>query len=296
MPATARDRRNVSSRPGSTGQLSCSLKLRSTLLCLLLLMFTAGNAQVKAPSSSREPAKKQRTGINRALVIGVSSYQHIDSLRFADDDAVEFAGYLLQNKTLQIHPDNLILLTNEKARSGDILAALSSLVDHSDTGDQIFFYFSGHGDVEVTEKDNMGYLLVYDTPKNNYATGGISVAMLQKIFTSISEKGVRLFMVTDACRAGHLAGGAAGVSHTAKAFSAQWKNEIKILSAQPDELSFEGKDWGDGRGVFSFYLVKGMAGYADFNKDSLVTLSELEQYVGLQVSEATKYKQQPVFQ
>ncbi len=273
------------------------MRLNITILFFVLPFMAA--AQVKSPDSRRDPlsaARQTATGLSRALVIGVSSYEQIDSLRFADDDAIEFASYLVSNRQLNVLPENITLLTNEMAKSGNVLAALTGLLELSSAGDKIYFYFSGHGDVEVTDSSNKGYLLVHDTPRNNYATGGISVDMLQKLFGSITDKGVKLFIVTDACRAGHLAGGASGVQQTARSFSTQWKNEVKILSAQPDEVSYESEDWGGGRGVFSFYLVKGMAGYADFNKDSLVTLSELEQYVGLQVSEATKYQQQPIFQ
>ncbi len=234
-------------------------------------------------------------GKSRAVVIGISKYQQIDSLQFADRDAEEFASFLSGN-AWSIPKENILLLTNQHARTGDILSALSWLTDSSRMGDKVVFYFSGHGDVETIADSSKGFLLAYDSPRNNYATGAISITVLQSAFNLLIGKGVKLFLVTDACRSGHLAGGAQGIEQTAKAFSTQWRNETKVLSAQPDELSYEGKQWGDGRGVFSFFLLKGLNGYADVNKDSTITLAELEQYVGLQVAEETKFKQQPVFE
>ena len=58
-----------------------------------------------------------------------------------------------------------------------------------------------------------------------------------------------------------------------------WKDEIKILSCQPGELSLEGKQWGGGRGLFSYELINGMAGLADKNNDGIVSLRELNLYL-----------------
>ena len=256
---------------------------------LLVNMNTAAKGNIAL-------SQKKYNGVNRALVVGISQYQQIHGLEYADKDAEEFSGFLLNNPNWKIVQDHLLLLTNEKAKSGNIITSLTWLLEQSKEGDNVLFYFSGHGDVETAADIDKGFLLTYDCPKNNYITGALGVDVLQHIFTEMLEKGIRIYIVTDACRSGHLAGGAAGATQTAKAFSKQWKNETKILSSQPDEVSFEGRQWGNGRGVFSFFLIKGLNGLADLNNDSVVTLSELEQYVGLQVAEATNYKQQPVFE
>lgn len=235
-------------------------------------------------------------GISRALIVGVSQYQQIHDLQYADKDAEEFSNFLLTNPNWKLAPENLVLLTNNKATSGNIITWLTWLLYNSKDGDNVIFYFSGHGDVETTADVSRGFLLPYDCPKNNYVTGALGVDVLRNVFSEMLNKGIKVYIVTDACRSGHLAGGAAGVKQTAQAFSQQWKNETKILSAQPDEVSFEGQQWGNGRGVFSFFLMKGLSGFADLNKDSTVSLSELEQYVGLQVSEATTFRQQPIFE
>ena len=60
------------------------------------------------------------------------------------------------------------------------------------------FYFSGHGDVETTADIDKGFLLTYDCPKNNYITGALGVDVLQHIFTEMLEKGIRIYIVTDA--------------------------------------------------------------------------------------------------
>ncbi|MBK7289483.1 MAG: hypothetical protein IPI78_04075 [Chitinophagaceae bacterium] len=47
---------------------------------------------------------------------------------------------------------------------------------------------------------------------------------------------------------------------------------------------------------FSYYLINGLNGEADTNKDSTITLSELEMYVGSNVAKETGNKQQPIFE
>ena len=269
--------------------------------CLLIFCLHVAIAAYSQQESSKgviiqsTPGNKPN-GISRALIVGVSEYQHIHHLQYADKDAEEFSNFLLTNPNWKLAPENLVLLTNDKAKSGNIITWLTWLLYNSKEGDNVIFYFSGHGDVETTADMSRGFLLPYDCPKNNYVTGALGVDVLRTVFSEMLNKGIKVYIVTDACRSGHLAGGAAGVKQTAQAFSQQWKNETKILSAQPDEVSFEGPQWGNGRGVFSFFLMKGLSGFADLNKDSTVTLSELEQYVGLQVSEATKFRQQPIFE
>ncbi len=269
--------------------------------CLLIFFLSVTIAAYAQQEESKgiiinsNPGNKPKA-ISRALIVGISKYQQIHSLQYADKDAEEFSNFLLTNPNWKLAPENLVLLTNDKAKSGNVITWLTWLLNNSKQGDNVIFYFSGHGDVETTADMSRGFLLTNDSPKNNYVTGALGVDVLQRVFSEMLNKGIKVYIITDACRSGHLAGGAAGVKQTAQAFGQQWKNETKILSAQPDEVSFEGPQWGNGRGVFSFFLMKGLNGFADLNKDSAVTLSELEQYVGLQVSEATKYRQQPIFE
>lgn len=266
------------------------------IFCLSVAMTAYSQEEGSKGVTIKSTSENKPKGISRALVVGVSEYQQIHALQYADKDAEEFGNFLLTNPKWKLAPENLVLLTNNKAKSGNVITWLNWLLENSKDGDNVIFYFSGHGDVETIADVSKGFLLTYDCPKNNYVTGALGVDVLQNLFSEMLNKGIKVYIVTDACRSGHLAGGAAGVKQTAQAFSKQWKNETKILSSQPDEVSFEGPQWGNGRGVFSFFLMKGLNGFADLNKDSTVTLSELEQYVGLQVSEATKFKQQPIFE
>jgi len=242
-------------------------------------------------TTNEQPAIQGKT---RALVIGISKYQFIEKLNYADRDAEIFAEYLLQNGFWNIAKDDIVLLTNEKAKRGNVITELQRLFLLSKPGDKLLFYFSGHGDAEDLTMFKKGYLLPQDTYSNNYLAGALSVNDLKDIVITLSNRTVQVIVIADACRSGNLAGGNEGLELTAIALKNISDNVIRILSAQPKQQSLEGPQWGNGRGLFSYYLLNGLQGAADTDKDSLITLAELEQYFGHTVVKETDKKQQPI--
>ena len=86
-----------------------------------------------------------------------------------------FADYLRQNNFWGINKDDITLLTNDKAKYGDLTVQLQRIAMVSKPGDNLLFYFSGHGDVETQTLFNRGYLLAYDTYSSNYMANGLRV-------------------------------------------------------------------------------------------------------------------------
>jgi len=69
---------------------------------------------------------------------------------------------------------------------------------------------------------------------------------------------------------------------------------VGVLSASSaSEFSQEGKAWGGGHGVFTYYLVRGLKGEADKDGDGIVTMREIYDYIYRSVSEATAGRQHP---
>lgn len=237
-------------------------------------------------------------GVTRAVIIGISQYQNeqIPDLQFADADAAAFAAFLQSAAGGSVPPENIRLLANETATKGQMGAALTWLLQESKKGDQAIFYFAGHGDMENLTIDQHGFLLAYDASSANYWLGGaFDIIYLKSIIKTLTmQNGVRAIVITDACRAGKLAGGQEGVQATAERLASQFANEIKILSCQPNQISLESRDWGGGRGLFSYYLVDGLKGLADENRDLSVTLLELQLYLirNISVEAAARGKSQ----
>ena len=243
------------------------------ILCLFLPLF--GFAQIKS---------MVKKGTTRALVVGISDYQNknIPDLNYAHIDAQEFADFLKTPGGGNLKEEHLTLLINDQATHGQIISALTGLLDESQKGDKVIIYFSGHGDVETKTMNQHGFLLAYNAPAMTYMIGGtVPVFFLQSIIETLSiQKEVQVILVSDACRAGKLAGNEiGGTQATASVMAKQFANEIKILSCQANEFSLEGKQWGSGRGAFSYHLIDGLHGFADKNKNGAINLLEVEQYL-----------------
>lgn len=250
-----------------------------TLFCCISIL----PAQIKGTNPVIKKSIAE-TGIVRAVVVGISDYQNpkITDLLYADRDAVEFVKYLKSPAGGSIDSANIQLLTNSEATAGKFVAALYWLMEESKKGDEAIIYFSGHGDVENVTMNQPGFLLCWDSPARVYMGGGtFGLAYLQEIISTLSiSTQAKVLMIADACHAGKLAGSNVnGSQATASNLSKQYASEVKILSCQPDEFSLEGKNWGNGRGVFSYYLLAGIQGFADRNKDGNITLQEIEAYL-----------------
>jgi uncharacterized caspase-like protein len=69
---------------------------------------------------------------------------------------------------------------------------------------------------------------------------------------------------------------------------------IVVMSASDEkQFSQEGQKWGGGHGVFTYFLLKGLNGDADYNKDGHVTLGELIPYLSEKVRRETGNAQSP---
>lgn len=268
-----------------------------TALCLLASTIYAQNRKgliaVIDDSSSI-------TGKTYAVIIGISDYQEeaIPDLKYADRDAEEFAKFLRSPAGGSVGEKELKVLTNKQATAGRVAAALDELIELTGPGDQVYIYFSGHGDVERKTMTQPGFLLCWDAPSKVYMGGGtFSLAFLQEIVNTLSVNNqAKVTVITDACHAGKLSGEQIGGSQlTAMNLAKQYANEIKILSCQPNEYSLEGEQWGDGRGCFSYHLIEGLYGFADRNQDGYVSLGELDRYLEDNVTaEAAPHSQVPV--
>lgn len=261
------------------------MKLNNFLLLVFLLSAFSGLGQEinTKGSQSLKPKRALKKGKTRAVVIGVSNYldEQIPDLEYAHKDAQAFAEYLQSPAGGSMSSQNLKVLLNEKATGGNVHAALDWLKHESKKGDKCFIYFSGHGDVETLYENEPGHFLVHDSPSETYLINSLRVEDLQTIVKQLTQEvEAKVVVITDACRSGKLAGSAiSGAQATAAAFLNQFSNEVKIMSCQADEFSYEGEQWGDGRGMFSYHLIKGLKGLADRNENNQVNSMELQRHL-----------------
>lgn len=251
--------------------IAVKLHMRKYLSAILLLLTCVVTAAQQKPSRLF------------AVVAGVSEYasRGISTLRYANKDAEAFANYLRTKKGGQIQEENLRLLLNEKATTAAIYEALNWLTEEVQENDLVYFYFAGHGDMESSTIFKLGFLLTYNTPRTNYINNAVRIEDVNRFANTLSvENKAKVILITDACHSGSLTGNIfrdnflkAEQKRTAR------DNEIRITSCGPEERAMEGEAWGGGRGVFSYYLVNGLLGFAANGTENVIRVKDIRTYL-----------------
>ncbi len=175
------------------------------------------------------------SGTTYAVVVGISDYQDEDipDLRFADKDALAFAGFLQSPAGGELDEDHLKVLINEQATVAQFAIALDWLMEVVKENDKVLIYFSGHGDVERKTITQPGYLLCWDAPSRVYLAGGaLALPMFQDIISTLSTQNkAKTIVITDACRSGKLSGSSVGGSQLTNSI-ALWYTKANYYKKQ----------------------------------------------------------------
>lgn len=203
-----------------------------------------------------------------AVIIGVADYE-VDSssdLTFTTSDAQKFCDFLMSPEGGSVPRSNICLLKNSQATKSNIISYTCSLFSKSSENDRVIFFFSGHGCA--------GYLLPYDA--NYFGSNWLSYDEVKSLFRCANAK--FKFMFADACFAGDFRN-TLPKNHTASSNTdSRNKSEIVVmLSCNDNEYSIESAYLH--QGVFTYFLIKGLKGAADLDRNNLITLQELYHYV-----------------
>lgn len=242
-----------------------------------------------------------------AVIIGISDYQdtRIPALRYAAADAQSFYDWVISPDGGKYAPARVKLLIGQDATGKNIKNALFTWLKAAIEEDMVIIYFAGHGSPDSPDSPENLFLLPYDTQYDNIAATGFP---MWDIETALKRfiKAKKAIVIADACHAGGV-GQAFDIAKRTNRnidlnpISTSLQNLSKIgdgicvISASDDkQFSQESKDWGGGHGVFTHFLLNGLKGEADYNKDSRVTLGELIPFLSEQVRRATKNAQSPI--
>jgi tetratricopeptide (TPR) repeat protein len=244
--------------------------------------------------------KKDSAGIpgnTYAIIIGISDYKLVQDLQYAHKDAQAFEELLLSESGGKVPKTNIETFLNENATRNNVGDAISVIARKAKPGDRVWFFFAGHGDMEDLTQIENGLLLLHNSPNGNYFGMNddvLEILDLKRYLSPLSQKGVEMIFIVDACHSGNLTGGVEGVKQTASALLASWGKEYKILSCQPEQLSLESAEYGGGRGLFSLELEEGIKGLADTDGNGRITMFELQSYIQANVAKYSEYKQIPL--
>lgn len=210
------------------------------------------------------------------LAVGISDYAYIQDLKKTEIDANIFA------ELYKTHTKNVTLLLGAQATHDNILKVLRKTCSQAKEGDVLVFFFSGHG--------SKGGLCAYDT-KSQQST--VTYKEIQQVIHTCRANNKQLFI--DACFSGGLRQETSSNTSTSATAENSFNNNqgvMLFLSSRTNETSQE-NPWAD-NGFFTQYLLKGIKGAADTNKDRIITAKEIYSYVSTNVIKRTNGKQHPV--
>jgi len=251
------------------------------------------------------------------VTIGESEFKQSDfNLTYASKDAKDMASLFEKSKAYEnVYTKTLI---NEQVTKNNVLA-LKSFLAQADINDQVMVFIAGHG---VLDQNLDYFFATYNMDFNNPAEKGLAYEDLEGLLDGI--KPLKKTLLIDACHSGEIdkddvelannesseegdvqfrtVGNSVksklGIENTAELTKSLFTDLRKgtgatvISSAGGMEFAMESAEWKNG--LFTYCLLNGITTKkADLNKDGEIWLSELQQYVGEQVTKLSGGKQQP---
>ncbi|OGL26493.1 MAG: hypothetical protein A3G97_15880 [Candidatus Rokubacteria bacterium RIFCSPLOWO2_12_FULL_69_21] len=236
-----------------------------------------------------------------AVVIGAGRYESPDipKLRYTVPDAEAIYQTLIGPGGFK--KEHVLLLTDKtekKPTLRNVRWALGTFLSRSaKKDDTVLIFFAGHGAPEVDprgiERDGLAkYLVPIDADPDDLYSTALPMDELQTIFARIEAERVVAFL--DACYSG-AAGGRTFTSKRTRASHVddlflerltRSKGRAIVTASRTTEVSIELPELG--HGIFTYYLVRGLKGAADLNKDGIVSLQELYEYLEQQVTQKSR--------
>jgi len=258
---------------------------------------------------------QQATADFYGLVIGVDKYKDWGSL----DGAVNDAKVIADSLKLIGSKETKLLLDGDASREA-IKKSWDEISSKAKAGDTVFFTYAGHGAqqperVKGTEADGKDEFYVL----GNFAESGKNTAEriidddLQEWFSKRPD--LNIVLVSDSCHSGtmtraykssklkyrkadvkEIKNDALPISNNADIIDERKTKlpHVIAFSGVPDneevpETSIENQQ----HGALSWYFAKGLLGDADLNKDGIVSVSELTNYLVEKVRMQTEGIQHP---
>jgi hypothetical protein len=256
-------------------------------------------SQSSNQSASLKPENIKRAAPRDAvaIIIGIQNYKRVSKADFANNDAKEFYEYAIRG--LGIKPENIKLLLDEEADEIEIVKAFQNWLPLQVTKNKtdVFVFYSGHG---LPSEDGQSlYFLPYGVDKQFLSRTAVGQKDVVSALQASKPKSVTMFI--DSCYSGLSRTGETLLA-SARPISLKSKDigyppEFTVISASsPDQISSSSPELQ--HGIFSFYLMKGMEGDADINKDGKITAGEMQEYVSDKVQRqamSINRKQEPQF-
>lgn len=281
--------------------------LAGVLLASAVSMPDSGASPVTAPASV-DLASEDQPGRVWVVAVGISEYAApaIRDLRFARTDAVTVADYYRQR--FDLPPGQVLVRLDTEASLRELKRLLGTelVAKANRPADTVVIFFAGHGkkepDIGSQDLDGFSkYLLPYDADPDDLFGSALGMEDLVRILQRLPAE--RVVMVLDTCFSGAVGGArslfdptepirSGATEEFLERLAASGRGRVVLTAASVDEPAFEHPELG--HGIFTYYLLAGLGGTADDDRDGGIDVDELYKFVFRQVTKFTEGKQNPV--
>ena len=217
-----------------------------------------------------------------AVVIGNREYGgDVPDVEFAVRDAEYVREYLI--KTMGYRPGNIFYYTN--ATFSNMKVAFKKLKNAvKKEKSDVFIYYSGHGAPDSLS--GQGFFVPVDADPTFIKETGYAVKDLYTMLNTLGSKSTTV--VIDACFSGSSGGpGSANERMLLKRISPISIHIDKAMLTRENSAVFSSStgvqvsNWYTEKkhSLFTYYFLKALQGDADSNKDKMLTLSEIKDYI-----------------
>ena len=225
-----------------------------------------------------------------ALIFGIENYAETFPALFAKNDALYFSDFV-QN-AFGVPKNNIKMLTNDKAGRTSLLKAITKWLPKNVEENQtnIYLFYSGHGLASEDGEDL--YLLPSDGDPEMLEESTLLRSWIFREISELNPKSVIVFL--DTCYS--------GATRSEELLVASKPIFIDVAEqAIPDNFTVFSASSGRQtakvlpeaeHGLFSYFLMKGMEGLADTNKNNEITSQELYDYLNSKVSKIARQNPQ----
>ncbi len=213
-----------------------------------------------------------------AIIIGIQNYKLIPKAEYANQDAQDFYDYA--SRALGIKQENIKLLLDDEADVSGIFKAFQNWLPLKVRKGKtdVYVFYSGHG-LPSTDGKSL-YFLPVGADRDLIAKTAISQKEIVDALKSAQPKSVTMFI--DSCYSGQIRTGetllASARPVVMKVNEVAYPPEFTVITASAsDQIASSSPDLK--HGIFSYYLMKGLEGEADQNRDGTVTIGKLQGYL-----------------
>ena len=230
-----------------------------------------------------------------AIIIGVGKYVNTDAdAIYADTDAEVFQDYAVEK--LGVPADRVKTLVNDAAdERGVLLAVMRWLTRKAEPGQSdVYIFFAGHG--LASDDGKKMFLLPYDGAPELLDKTAI---LRDELFADIAQANPRSVTVfLDTCYSGTTRG--TDMLIASRPIAIRTKEQevpegFTVMTAAAGDQTAKPLEEAK-HGMFSYFLMKGMEGDADANRDNQITAGELHAYVQQNVIQQSSGSQTPQLQ